>query len=399
MITPLKQALKVGTRQSKKLKNTHSNAPKGTLKRKTKKVKKYNHIVYSILPPPISLTFLTPKDEKLFLKENRKTIEIANKVSKHLLFSFLPTIILTVTIMSFIVKKDKTMRKFNSILYIGGRGTGKTEILEHILTKSNPELLNLMDNKTYESQLVSENKEYFHNKVMVQDDLIISFQGMSTKQREQLTNFWVKILEGNYSRQQKKLKNVNTIALFGVAKEMFNVYRKELFSSTFFDRVIPFFHEIDHEQKRKILEHRSKSKTKCPIIKLPIPKNFDDKHRKKINFIKNKNIEERIINLALELDMYEVLSSARAQDFIKIFMMGNALLNHRRKTTINDLKMYELVHPLFLKSSANIGMEKKILTIINANPDKKDKAIIIMLGTSKPTFYKYKKILKLKKLI
>ena len=97
--------------------------------------------------------------------------------------------------------------------------------------------------------------------------------------------------------------------------------------------------------------------------------------------------------------MYEVLSSARAQDFIKIFMMGNALLNHRRKTTINDLKMYELVHPLFLKSSANIGMEKKILTIINANPDKKDKAIIRMLGTSKPTFYKYKKILKLKKLI
>ena len=80
-------------------------------------------------------------------------------------------------------------------------------------------------------------------------------------------------------------------------------------------------------------------------------------------------------------------------------MRSNALLNNRRRVTISDLYLYDLVHPLFLNSMGELGTENRVLSLIKKNPDKPDKEIIEISGLSKGTFYKYKKILQGKGLI
>jgi len=74
-------------------------------------------------------------------------------------------------------------------------------------------------------------------------------------------------------------------------------------------------------------------------------------------------------------------------------MRANALLNGRRKVTISDLYLYDLLHPLFLNSMGELGTENRVLFLIKKHSDKPDKDIIRMTGLSKGTFYKYKKIL------
>jgi hypothetical protein len=125
------------------------------------------------------------------------------------------------------------VRKLNSCLIVAPRGTGKSELLERILAASNPEHFVVLPPKIFESELVKKGPIFFHNKIMVLDDLIVTFEGMSTKQRQQLVNFWTKLLEGNYSRDDYAIANVSTIALFGLASEQLDRFRDELMSATF----------------------------------------------------------------------------------------------------------------------------------------------------------------------
>jgi hypothetical protein len=53
--------------------------------------------------------------------------------------------------------------------------------LATFFTKSDPEHFVVLPAKIFESELVTERKDFFDNKIMVHDDLIITFEGMTTK--------------------------------------------------------------------------------------------------------------------------------------------------------------------------------------------------------------------------
>ena len=355
------------------------------------------------LQHPISLTFLLKN--KRFKKECKTTLELAEKVDSYLKEWLLPSIIPIVNSMCINLKLPPEIKKLNSCLIISPRGTGKSVLLEDILAKSNPEHCIILPPKIFESELIQKPKDYFHNKILIQSDLIVTFEGLNIKQRQQLTNFWTKLLEGNYGRSQQQLAEVRAIVLFGFASERLNRFRDHLLSETFFDRVTPYLNEVTEDDKRKILEFRSKNNSlgKCkittPTIKLPLPEKIEDNRKVEVSFPHNEQIEQAIINFAMELDRYSVQSFARAQDYIKVFMMSNALLNRRKKATISDLYLYALVHTLFLNSMRELAVEERILWLIRKHPELPDKDLIKKANVTKPTFYKYKKILKGKRLI
>jgi hypothetical protein len=191
---------------------------------------------------------------------------------------------------------------------------------------------------------------------------------------------------------------------FGLASEQLDKFRDELMSATFLDRVPPFKHNVTREMKKEILQFRARRQSKNPprqppVIKLPLPEKIDDAKKVDVAFPDSKEIEDSIAKYALELDDYQVQSCARAQDYIETFMRANALLNGRRKVTISDLYLYDLLHPLFLNSMGELGTENRVLFLIKKHSDKPDKDMIRMSGLSKGTFYKYKKILQGKGMI
>jgi hypothetical protein len=252
--------------------------------------------------------------------------------------------------------------------------------------------------KIFESQLVQKPREYFHNKILVLHDLIVSFEGLDMKQRQQLQNFWSMILEGSYARDASSITNVRTLVLFGLASEKLSKFRSALLDDTFFDRVPPFKHDVTNEMKREILRLRSQRSMKGsavvrPIIKLPLPDKIEDDKKVNVAFPRSREIEDRIAEYAMELDWYGVQSAARAQDYIKTFMRANALLNGRTKVTKSDLYLYDLVHPLFLNSMGELGMEKRVEALIKNNPGASDNELIEKGGISRKMFYRYKKIL------
>jgi len=338
-------------------------------------------------------------EKKRFLRDCKETLEFACKVESWLKGWLIAAIIPIVNAMSINLKLPPGTRKLNSCLIVSPRGSGKSELLEHILAASEPEHFRALPPKIFESELVTKGRDYFHNKIMVIDDLIPTFEGMSTKQRQQLVNFWTKLLEGNYGRDRDTLSDVSTLVLFGLASEQLDRFRDELMSATFLDRVPPFKHNVTRQMKREILQFRTKRQGQPPVIRLPLPEKIDDDKKIDVAFPDSKEIEDKIAEYALELDDYQVQSCARAQDYIKTFMRANALLNGRRKVTMSDLLLYDLVHPLFLNSMGELGTENRVLSLIKKNPDKPDKGIIKMSGLSKGTFYKYKKILQGKDLI
>jgi hypothetical protein len=287
---------------------------------------------------------------------------------------------------------------------VAPRGAGKSELLEHILATSNPKQFIVLPEKTFESELVTKGSDYFHNKIIIMDDLIVTFEGMATKQREQLINFWTKLLEGNYARDRNALSNVSTLVLFGLASEQLDRFRDELMSSTFLDRVPPFRHNVSFEMKREILQFRAKlqhheKSYKPPTLKLPLPETIEDSRKVQVSFPSSKDIENRIVEYALELDNYNVQSCARAQDYIKTFMRSNALLNGRRKVTMSDLYLYDLIHPLFLGSMGELGTENLVLSLFKKHPGVSDKELIERSNLSRGTFYRYKRLLQGKGLI
>jgi hypothetical protein len=82
----------------------------------------------------------------------------------------------------------------------------------------------------------------------------------------------------------------------------------------------------------------------------------------------------------MELDSYGVRSSARAQDYVKTLMRANALLNDRTKVTKSDLYLYDLIHPLFLKSMGEMGIENRVLGLLKSSPDASDNELIRRSG-------------------
>jgi len=307
--------------------------------------------------------------------------------------------------MSINLKLPSLTRKLNSCLIVAPKGSGKSELLVHILARSNPEHFRELPSKIFESELVKKGRDYFHNKIMVRDDLITTFEGMSKKQRQQLVNFFTELLgKREYSRDREGLNDVTTLVLFGLASEELDKFRDELMSATFLDRVPPFKHKVTREMKKEMLPFRTKRlhenpSPQPPTIKLPLPEKIDEAKKVNVAFPNCKEIDDKIEERALELDDYQIQSCARAQDYIRIFMQSNALLNDRPKVTMSDLYLYDLLHPLFLNSMGELGIENLVLSLFRKNPGLTDKELIKKSNVSKGTFYKYKKILQGKGLI
>jgi hypothetical protein len=338
-------------------------------------------------------------DQRRFLKDCKKTLELALLVEGWLKGWLLPSIIVIVNCMSLNLKMFNE-RKLNSCLIVAPRGSGKGDLLERILAASNPNHFVVLPPKIFESELITKPREFFHNKIIVLVDLIVTFEGMSIKQRQQLVNFFTMLLEGSYARIRNALSNVSTVALFGLASEQLNKFRDELMSATLLERLPPFKHNVTAEMKRAILHFRWKTSSKqIPVVKLPLPERIEDSEKVDVLFPKSKQIEETIDRYALELDNYEVQSYARAQDYIKTFMRANALLNGRSKVTKSDLYLYGLVHPLFLNGMGELGTENRILSVLKQNVGATDRELIKKSGVSRGTYYKYKKILLGKELL
>src|SRR5208282_5484761 len=122
-------------------------------------------------------------------------------------------------------------------------------------------------------------------------------------QRQQLENFWVKLLEGSYGRDRTALKNVSTLCLFGLASEQLDRFRDELLSTTFLDRVPPFKHNVTTQMKKEILQFRSKNAlmnktSQKPVIRLPLPEKIEDNKKVNVKFPLSTEIESRIVDYA-----------------------------------------------------------------------------------------------------
>jgi len=78
-----------------------------------------------------------------------------------------------------------------------------------------------------------------------------------------------------------------------------------------------------------------------PLRTMPLPAKIEDEKKVNVAFPRSKELEDRIVEYAMELDNYGVQSAVRAQDYVKTFMRANALLNNRAKVTKSDLYPYD----------------------------------------------------------
>ena len=335
---------------------------------------------------------------KEFVQANKVSLEIAAKVEKVLKFNGLASLIPIVNTMSLSLKLPAQFRQLNSTICISPKGGGKSTLLVKILAKSNPKFFTVLDKNIFESLLLEKPKEYFNNKTLVHDDLISVFGGKNRKQREQLTSFFTQILsDGTYSRDGKGFTGITCIAHFGIAQESFQHHRKDLLDSTFLDRSATYSVKLTVSEKREVLEYRDKmvdDDIQLPTIKLPLTKK-----KKEVKLSLDKDEKTKVNDLAMELDMYNILSSNRAKNYISIFLMANALLNGRDKISRQDLQLYEIIHRYHLESSEEVSKEHKVLALKQRFPNENNAGLMEKSGLSKSTYYRIERNLRRKGLI
>jgi len=248
----------------------------------------------------------------------------------------------------------------NSVLLILPSGAGKTTLLHHILQKSNPEWFPMLPEKFFESEILKEPDDKFQRKVWVQDDLITTFRGTSTKQREQLMGFFNTFLtKGEYGRKRARKKG-QIVCVFGLAKEHYKRYGKDMFMATFTDRFARLAFDFNEKDKWRILERRSgrmDPKHKLPKVKLPLKDTCVDVEV-------SSSLFPEVNRLAILLDSEKVMSFVRAQTHIVNFVKANAILNGKRKVVEDDLKLFKLVLPLYFgarSGSVDIKVREAIL--------------------------------------
>ncbi len=324
---------------------------------------------------------------KSFQKANWRSLKIAEDIEDFLKFKGLQSLIPFVNACSLNLRLPEAYGKRNSTICVDQRGLGKSTLLNGILAKSNPKFVQVLDKKIYESQLVRKPKSYFHGKILIHDDLTSAIGGKTTKQREQIESFFTQLLsDGNYSRDGlNELKDVRCVGQFGVAWESFKKNRKALHDNTFLDRFAPYKIELTYMEKQEILEHRDllkENNTKLPRVVLPL--------RKSLTSIKrclSPEMKKEINTLAMELATLHIMSFARAQDHIEVFMMSNAFLNGRNKTNVHDLELYKIVHEFHKKSSLEDSRENTIRNIILMKPSATPKDIVKMTGFPQSSVY------------
>jgi predicted transcriptional regulator len=246
----------------------------------------------------------------------------------------------------------------NSTLLISPRGHGRTTLLYHILQRSNPKWFPRLPDKQFESEILKESDEIFKRKVWIQDDLITTFRGTSTKQREQLMGFLNTLLtKGEYGRGGRTVKG-KIVCVYGIASEAYRKrHAKDMFQSTFLDRFMQVRYDFDERMEREILEAKRRNRGKqLPKVVLPLK-------NKLVDALIPSHFHNEIDMFALELNRKDIMTASRAQTYIENFLKSNAVLNKRVKVCEDDLRLLKLVWSLHF--GVNLGsVDMRIRTMI-----------------------------------
>ena len=322
-----------------------------------------------------------------FKKANEVTIKNANLVGKYLITWELPSIPIMVNMLTPFLKKTNSQFQNNSNFIIDEMGMGKTSIVT-ILQQSNPEYIKILPKKMYAMNLLDLGNEFYKNSVLIHQDMIGAFSGLSQKTFEQLSGFWTSILsEHSYQQLGKEIKDANCSVMFPITKIGWFKAKKLFFDETLIDRVTQLIVKPrDEDEKKEITDFKINREeidmVKFPKIKLP----FSKKHK----IIKyDRTLTKEIINLSHELDEFKVCSITRGSGYIRNFLKANAMLNDRNKINIHDLEMYKLVHSLH--KGTHLSMLQKVRYALSTQGKMSDTDLIQKNDFTRPTFYKYKK--------
>lgn len=290
-----------------------------------------------------------------YFKEQKKLEEIVVKISSSLKGYWLVSIPIVVNAMSIsLIKKPQNMDNHN--LLIVPKGYGKTTLLSKILAESNPRWYIELPSRIFEPQILDFSDEYFDRKIWVLDDLITTFSGMNKKQRYQLIGFFNDFLsKGHYGRKDK-IKEGRILCQFGLASENYREYCKEMFSSTFEDRMTPIKFSFTIDQIKRILSEQSYD-NELPKVKLPFKKSMQ-------NVEIPQEFDKDINNIALDFQTKAGFSAIRAKTYIKNFIKSNAVLNER-KVCKEDLRLFRFIFPLHFDIGP-LTLEDRILRIISS---------------------------------
>lgn len=270
----------------------------------------------------------------------------------------------------------------NSNLILLPRGSGKSDFLGEVASQ-NKKYVNVLPAKIYESELVARGEEYFNKKILIHYDYIIAMFGLSTKQRQQLTGFFTSLLsDSRYSRDRYNLENIKCLSMFGMAKDSFNLHKEDLFESTFLDRLTMLHKTVSKEEKQKILEFRSEKHNFNVPLKLKWKKT-------EVNIkLDMKEFSKRINEWAMELDLFDVMSYTRAQDYICNWLKANAYYNNRKDVCSSDLGLYFKIHPLHI-DNAEVSRMKRLVHLLEENRNMTYDEIMKKTGWAKGTVAKY----------
>ena len=285
------------------------------------------------------LNTLNPLDSLKTLGCLGETFKVVDSISKGLRFYEPVSTTVCINMLTIGLKKQPHVHD-NSNLLIVPKGRGKTTLLHHILAESNPKYIISLPDKLFETDIVEFPKDHFDNKVWVLDDLITTFQGTSPKQREQLIGFHNSFLsKGVYERKRgDRMVEGRIVCTYGIAKENYSKYSKDMFISTFTDRLPPLTYGFSPEEKDTILREDNYL-SKLPKVRLPFKRTLTE-------VIIPDTLQEEIIAAAKRLEAASGFTDIRAKHYVQNFLKSNANLNHRTNVQEEDFWLWKWVEPL-----------------------------------------------------
>lgn len=291
---------------------------------------------------------------------NSATWELVKPISNFLYGYTIPAAAIIVNLLTLNVKQN-TNESTNSVLFISPMGSGKTTLISDILQKSNPKWCPPLPEKMFERDILKFPDDYFKRKVWCQDDLITTFRGTTTKQREQLMGAMNTLLtKGEYGRNDVR-KSGRIVCLFGLAEEHYDKHKKQMLQSTFEDRFAKLTLKLSIEEKKKIVLLKANSLKKA-IPKLQLP------FKRPTNLVLPQCMVPKIIEIATRFENEHQMSLIRAYDHISNFLKSNAIINHRGIID-DDLKLFKLLLPLYFGLNASSIRTKIAETIIRHSMD------------------------------
>lgn len=272
-----------------------------------------------------------------------------------------------------------------SVMLIDKKGGGKSTFM-NILDSSNKKKVTRLPSKIYGWEMVSKfKKESFKDKMLIHDDLIVAFDGLSVKSQKQLLGFFSELLSSGKYEQLGNIVTGNCSAVFGMAREFYKTHHAEMFTSTFLDRFgVIHAPNRDDEDMMGVLDVIDERENP-PIIKLPLSK------KKAIHYDINVLDKESFHRLCIMMDKKGIMSFTRAKVWMINWMKGNALLNKRDTVNNNDFMLMQDLSQLFISMLTN---QERVVKGLLMYPDLSDNDLIQKLNISKRTFYRYKSVAK-----